>query len=107
MLSVIGLDVCFDSVKNIDAFDYHLYCNQPIAVNTAKSLLQVIEKSIVLIDGLLITNHLAKADTHLILLDTSSQNSTLHGKLNEHFVSVQHQTSINDALVLAQKTSKR
>ena len=30
MLAVIGLDVSFSSVKDIDQFDYHLYCNKPI-----------------------------------------------------------------------------
>ncbi|TEW53000.1 PfaB family protein [Psychromonas algicola] len=106
MLSVIGLEVCFDSVKDIDAFDYHLYCNLPIAVNTENSFEQVIDKTVVLIDGILTTNHLFRSETHLISLNEPSQTSLSFEKLTDNFASVNQQASLNEALDSAQVISE-
>jgi len=107
MLSVIGLDVCFDSVKDIDAFDYHLYCNLPIAVNTENSFEQLIDKTVVLIDGILTTNHLFRSETHLIFLNAPSQTSLSFEKLTDNFASVNQQASLNEALDSAQAISQQ
>ena len=107
MLSVIGLDVCFDSVKDIDTFDYHLYCNQPIAVNAENTFEQTVEKAIGLIDCLLNTNHLFRVDTHLILLNELAHNPLLQKKLSANFASVNQQVSLNEALDCAQVISQQ
>jgi len=106
MLAVIGLNVCFETVKDIDAFDYHLYRRQPIVLHACLPA-SAFSKAGALLDGLLAQNHLSRSDAHLILLSNRTSPSRAQQTLGAGLASVRLRPCVNDALDCAQITSQQ
>ena len=104
MLSVIGLEVSFASVKGIDAFDYHLYSNKPITLIKQDELELVVDDANLILKRLLKANHLIASDVDLVLLDESSND--LINSIEVEFANSVNALSLNDALLMAYQRSK-
>lgn len=104
MLAVIGLEVSFSGVADIDVFDYHLYCNKPIAL-TPLNTKRLFANALALIEKLLLNNHLDKSKVDLLLLNDTQENLLL-GTLFAEFASVNSVKHLSDALNSAQALSK-
>ena len=104
MLSVIGLEVSFASVKGIDAFDYHLYSNKPITLIEQDELGLVIDDANLILKRLLKANHLIASDVDLVLLDEFSND--LINSIEVEFANSANALSLNDALLTAYQHSK-
>lgn len=103
MLAVIGLDVSFTGVTDIDVFDYHLYCNKPIALSPL-STHELFANARLLIDKLLANNCLHKEQVDLLLLSDTQPNGLLDALLGK-FASVNVVKHLPDALSRAQNLS--
>ena len=104
MLSVIGLDVSFASVKGIDAFDYHLYSNNPITLIKQDELELVVDDANLILKRLLKANHLIASGVDLVLLDEPSND--LINSIEVEFANSVNALSLNDALLMAYQRSK-
>lgn len=121
MLAVIGLEISFASVKDTDAFDYHLYCNKPITLTKQNNLSKVISATEQSLQRLLDVNHLTLSEVDVILLNEplqaqpiniiddsyfALQNSVVE-KLRVKFSDLVCSKSLHDALLKAQVLSKK
>lgn len=121
MLAVIGLEISFASIKDTDAFDYHLYCNKPITLKKHNNLTKVISDTEQSLQRLLDVNHLTLSEVDLILLneplqelldkiiddsDVDLQNCLVE-KLKVKFSDLVCSISLGDALSKAQVLSKK
>ncbi|MEL0657792.1 hypothetical protein V6255_01470 [Psychromonas arctica] len=103
MLAVIGLEVSFASVKGIDAFDYHLYSNKPIALIKQDDL-GLVDDANLLLERLLNTNHLAASDVELVLLNAPSND--VINRIEVGFANTANALSLNYALLTAYQRSE-
>ena len=110
MLAVLGLDVNVGSIKGIDAFDYHLYCNKPIPLEPVFILKNVLEQAKVLIDNLLLLNDLSRASLPVVLFNEQHISDDVIQQLTpliDDFAEVQWVNTLNDGLNLAEKLSEQ
>tara|TARA_R110001583_G_scaffold50929_1_gene158928 strand:- start:11105 stop:13738 length:2634 start_codon:yes stop_codon:yes gene_type:complete len=121
MLAVIGLEISFASVKDTDAFDYHLYYNKPIPLTKHNNLTKAICATEQSLQRLLDANHLTLAEVDLILLNEPLQGPSdkisddfdfaLQNRLVEtlsvKFSDLVCSMSLGDALLKAQQVSKK
>lgn len=120
MLAVIGLGIRFASVKDTDAFDYHLYRNQSVPLVKQDSFGPVLTDAERVIEQLLTVNHLSGDDIHLLIVDEDKSfiqkntTNTVNIKLSSvlqpllsstDFFSVSTVSSITEALKTAQEVS--
>ncbi|TEW55937.1 PfaB family protein [Psychromonas sp. RZ22] len=111
MLSVIGLDVSFTSVKGIDAFDYHLYRNKPISLNNNEFYMdsqQLVDDIYPFVNGVLSANHIVASCVDLVALDDAKNIFSDIIKKNNclaDFASFSHANEINQSLQLAKQLS--
>ena len=121
MLAVIGLEISFASVKDTDAFDYHLYCNKPITLTKQNNLSKVINATEQSLQRLLDVNHLTLSEVDVILLNEPLQEqpvniiddsyfalqNSLVKKLRVKFSDLVCSKSLDNALLKAQVLSKK
>lgn len=109
MLAVIGLGGSFASVKDIDAFDYHLYRNQSIPLVKQGHYGPVLTDAERVVEQLLTVNHLTGDDINLLIVD--EDNSSIFQPLlsdtefSTNFFAVNTVFSITEALKKVQEVS--